>query len=174
MIEFHCPACGQQYTIPEIHGGKTIDCLKCRTRLTIPQAPQHDAAPEKSSKANFQSVPWNCRFIGYYALPLKIASLVVATALMFLPFSVATMPLVIASDITAMTEHSQIHRPFSQSAPPPTQKSRPVTFSPRWGLAICSLCIVAYYGFIAVALLWIWMWVDYVQIHTSKINWSAG
>jgi hypothetical protein len=177
MIEFHCPACGQQYTIPEIHGGKNIDCLKCRTRLTIPQAPQHDATPEKSSKANFQSVPWHCRFIGYYAIPVKALSLIVAAAMALLPCFVGTLPFVIARDITAMTEQPETPRytPSHTTSPPPAAKKRsPTMLSPLWPFTIFVLTGIAYYAFLAAALLWTWMWVDYVQIHTGKINWRTG
>jgi hypothetical protein len=46
--------------------------------------------------------------------------------------------------------------------------------SPLWSFAIFVLAGIAYYAFLAAALLWTWMWVDYVQIHTGKINWRAG
>lgn len=38
MIAFHCPGCGQRYSVEDKFGGRKTTCCKCRAGLVVPSA----------------------------------------------------------------------------------------------------------------------------------------
>lgn len=184
-MKIQCPYCDLCLNAPDSAWGKTCKCPSCKKQFAVGSSnvvPNHRRTSNIEEDFDFVTttdkppMPYYYRTFVHYVLPVKAASLVMTLALALLPFFVGTMPFVLARDIitpryssTVLVEDVPTNNKTTTTT---TKKEAPVMLSTLWGYAIVFLGGVAYYCFIAVFLLVVWLLVDYAIIMTNEVRLS--